>query len=177
MAAIVYFVSEDDIKKYTPVSLNVETSIIKKAIIDAQQINIQQVLGSLLYKKIDSLVVGGPAVMNLPVNANYKTLFDEYIFNCTIHWTLVEILPYARFKIMNVGVNTQNSDNSTTAGFDEFKYVSGLLKNKAEFFTTRMKDYLVANYTLFPEYSYCDSKCDGELPADKNTYFNGIEFY
>lgn len=172
--ATVYFVTTDDVSKYTPVNLNCEVSIIKKAILDAQQLKIQDVLGSKLYKKIEALIISG---IEESGNAVYKTLLDDYIFNCTLHWVLVEILPYSRFKIMNVGVNTQSSDNSQPAAFDEFKYLQTMLTNKAEFYTTRMKDFLVANYTDYPEYSDLSCECDGELSPNKTTYFSGIEFY
>lgn len=171
---LVYFVSNDDVKKYTPININVEESLVRKAILDAQHIKLQELLGSELYNKIEDLVISG---MTEDVNADYKTLYDDHIYNCTIQWTLVEILPYVRFKIVNKSVTLQNSENSTPAEFEEFKYFIALLTNKAEFYSKRMKDYLKANYTLFPEYNFCTGCDNGELKPSKGAYFSGIEFY
>lgn len=168
---IVYFITIDNLKKYTPINLNVEDSIVKKAILDAQKIKLQQDLGSCLYKKIEDLYISAfPAG-----NEKYQTLFDDYIYDYVIQWSLVEILPYVRYKIHNKGVNTQSSEETATADFEEYKYLLSLLTNKAEFYSARLKSFLIENVADYTEYSNC---CDcGDLSPAKTSYFSGIQFY
>lgn len=166
----IYFISETYIKKNSTVSLNVEPALINTAIIDAQVLHIQSVLGTKLYKKIENLIETN--TLSNPGNENYKLLLDDYIMATTLQWTIYECLPYIRFKIMNKSVNSQNSDNSTPIELEEMKFFMSNLRNKAEFYSQRMSDYICANITLFPEYKA--TQID-EMEPSSISYFSGIQ--
>lgn len=171
MANKVYFVSETYVKNNTPINLNVEQQLINLAIYDAQVLHVQMVLGSNLYKKLETLISTGD--ISDPANVNYKTLLDDYVQPAVAQWALAECIPYIRYKIMNKSVSGQNSDNSTPIDLEELKYLQASLSNKAEFYTQRVADYVMANMTLFPEYSTADS-IDDILP-ETNAYFSGMQ--
>lgn len=167
----VYFISEQYLKDNTSISMNVEPQLLNIAIQDAQNIHIQPLLGSSLYKKLVSLIVDG--TIGAIGNEKYKTLLDDYVVPATTQWALVECLPYIRWKIMNKSVLGQHSDNTTPAELEEIKFLKAELRNKAEFYGERIVKHLKANYTLYPEYTD-STNCENISPMD-NAYFGGIQ--
>jgi hypothetical protein len=171
MANKVYFVSDTFIKQNSIINLNVEPQLINLAIIDSQVLHIQMALGSDLYKKLETLISGGTISNNS--NVNYKTLLDDYVVPAVLQWTLFECIPYIRYKIMNKSVAGQSSDNSTPIELEELKYIQAQFSNKAEFYTQRLADYLLAHMTLFPEYTSADSIDD--IRPSTTQYFAGMQ--
>lgn len=169
--AKVYFITETYLKNNTPISLNIEQYLLNMAIIDAQELHIQNVLGSILYRKLKSIIKPDHTID--PSYANYKTLLIDYVNPALVQWTLYECLPYLRYKLMNKGVQSQNSDNSTSADLDELKYIQNTTMNRAEFYTQRLADYLLENYTLFPEYTAATDIDD--IKPSANSYFSGMQ--
>ncbi len=166
---IVYFISVDDLTKYSTVNTNVEPAIMRQAILDAQEIDLYQELGGQLYNKLSDLIISG-----MTSEPNYQELFDDYVYKVVIRYASVRVLNLDRFKIYNKGVNTMSSNNSEKVEFDEFLHFKQDLTNTAEFVVKRMKDYLTENASKFPEYTHC--KVDGTLGATNNDYFSGIMF-
>jgi len=170
MANKVYFVSESFVKENTPISLNVEPQLINLAIIDAQVLHLQIVLGSKLYKKLEDLIVAGTITDS--INAVYKTLLNDYVQPAVLQWTLVECIPYIRYKITNKSVGGQTSDNSVPMDLEELKYIQAQFTNKAEFYSQRVADYLLANMTLYPEYRSATDIDD--IRPESNAYCSGM---
>ncbi len=169
--AKVYFISETYFKNNTPVNMNVEPQLINIAIMDAQVLHIQTALGSKLYKKLEDLISSN--TIGLAANAKYKSLLDDLVRPAVVQWSLVESLAYIRYKIMNKTVGGQSSDNTTPIELEELKYLTAQLKNKAEFYTQRIVDYLCANSSDYPEYT-SGNAIDDILP-ETNAYFGGMQ--
>lgn len=167
----IHFISETVLKNNSPISLNVEPSLLNIAITDAQDMRIQNALGTNLYEKIKTLISTGD--ISTATYTTYKTLLDDYIVPATIYGALNECLNYVRYKVMNKGVMSQNSDNSTPLELEEVKYFQQNILNKAEFKEQRLIDYLIENSTLFPEYTAA-TNYDDISPAS-NSYFSGMQ--
>ncbi|MBQ2174993.1 MAG: hypothetical protein II453_08005, partial [Alphaproteobacteria bacterium] len=73
----IYLISTQMFKENLSVNDNVADYLINSAIRDAQTINLQQVCGTVLYRKILGLVENGTIAD--PSNEDYKLLLDEYI--------------------------------------------------------------------------------------------------
>ena len=101
-------------------------------------------------------------------------MYDDYIYPMLIKWTVVELLPFINFKVMNKSVGQQNSDNTTPIDLETLKYLINKERGKAEFLTKRIKDHIISNVGLFPEYMRVAKLED--MVADKTSYFCGIEF-
>lgn len=170
MAKRIYFLTVQRLKEKTPVNFNVEPQLITMSIDDAQEINIQQAVGTVLYKKLETLIENG--TIGETENAKYKTLLDDLIEPALIRWALVEILYFIRMKIQNKSVASENSDNSTPVDMKDLYSLKGSIKNKAEFYTERLINFLVANSSDYPEYSD-NSDCD-EIKPSKTQYSSGI---
>lgn len=168
---LTYFIGVSDLKDNTPINLNVDDKKLVMSIKDAQEIQIQQILGTNLYTKLKTLVKDNTITSG--TNTSYKLLLDEYIIPTLIKFALVECLPFTNFKIENKNLGNQSSDNSTPVELDELKYFISLNKDKAEYYAQRLTDYLIANSATYPEYT-TSTTCDQILP-NNSSYFCGIQ--
>ena len=147
----IYLISTKDLKDNTSINDNTADYLLNAAIRDAQTINVQQITGTVLYKKILQLVSDGS--IKSEENAKYKELLDEYIQPVIINYALLYAIPSVRFKIQNTGVVNQSSDNSQPTDIKDVQFVMEETRNKAEFYATLLSDHLKANYKMFPELS------------------------
>ena len=158
----IYLISTQMFKENLSVNDNVADYLINSAIRDAQTINLQQVCGTVLYRKILGLVENGTIAD--PSNEDYKLLLDEYIQPMVLTYAYVYALPNIRYKVMNVGVVNQSSDNSNPTDLKELQFIIDEAKNKAEYYATLLSDYLRANKDKYPEL-YGNKKFDEKRPT------------
>ena len=101
------FVTRHDISVFTAANGNVDNDKLLPRILIAQDIHIQNYLGTDLYNKIQADIVAGTLA------DPYLTLLNDYIKPMLLHWSMVEYLPYAGVNISNGGIYTKNPENST----------------------------------------------------------------
>jgi hypothetical protein len=169
---VVYFITEAELKENSPINLNVEPKLISLAIVDAQDIYIQDALGTLLYKKIIELVKSGD--IKTPTYIKYKFLLDEYIIPAVIYWSIVESLNYVRYKIMNKSVTTQASENTMPVELAEIKYFQDAMTNKAEHRSQRIINYL-SDCDVKPFYPEYDETTGQDISPSGNAFFSGMQ--
>lgn len=157
----IFLISTQDLKDYTVINDNVDDSLLHNAIQEAQDITLQQLLGTKLYKKI--LVLVNNDEINLPANAQYKTLIDEYCIKVVLYSALHRAIPVIHYKIVNKGITTQTSENSQTTTISEMEFLMNRVKNDLEFYSNRLASYLLANIQLYPEYMSA-TKIDEMIP-------------
>ena len=167
MATKAFYISTAKLKERTPLNLNIEDQLLTMNIWTSQEVYIQPLLGSDLYKKINADVIAGT------LSGNYKTLMDDYILPALEQYAMAESLLFIRYKIMNKSVLGQNSDNSAPVEQGELKYITGEIKNRAKFYAERLTGHLMANLTLFPEYTSNDDLDD--MQPETSAYFCGIQ--
>lgn len=154
----IFLVSTQDLKDYSVLNNNVDDSLLNNAILEAQEIELQELLGTKLYRKIMDLVINDE--INLPENSNYKYVLDEYCTKVVIYAALHRSIPYIHYKLVNKGVTTQSSDYSQTTSIAEMEFIMDKIKNDMEFFSNRLTRYLLAHITIFPEYMSANSLDD-----------------
>ena len=120
----------------------------------AQDIHIQNYLGTDLYVKIQAEIVAGTL-------ANpYLALLNDYIKPMLLHWSMVEYLPYAGVNIANGGIYTKNPENSTALTKEHVDSLVERSRTTAQFYTNRFIDWMTNNAAgLIPEY-YSNSQED-----------------
>lgn len=165
-----YLISCDYLKSHTSINNNVDNTLLNNAIWEAQTIHIQQITGSELYNKVIDLVVSGD--IQLPANSGYKNLLDDFLQPTIAYWAWYESIPYVSFKIVNKGVELQNSDYSNNTQLNQMEYLRDEIRNKAEFYSQRMVTYLKNNRSSYPEYN----SGHDDLNPTNNQYFSGIQF-
>lgn len=167
-----YLISTEFLKAHTIINNNVTDELLNNAIFEAQVIHIQQTIGTKLYDKLLTLVRTND--IHQPQYADYKNLLDGYVMECTAYWALYECLPYIRYKVVNKGVETQNSEWSNGVDLQELNRLQESIADKAQFFTRRLSDFILQNRNLYPEY-IMNNKID-ELHPNGGEYFSGFQF-
>lgn len=145
-----YFISDTAIKDSTILNENVDPKLIGPAIIEAQDMHIQTIIGSELYNAIDTMI--GNHSISGTTNANYKLLLDTYIQPALKYYTLAELVLPMSFKLMNKSIASRSSENASPINVDDFALVRETFMNKAEFYATRLMNYLLDNRNTYPEY-------------------------
>jgi hypothetical protein len=140
------FITRDDIVRYTALNGNVDTDKFIQFIKIAQDIHIQNYLGTKLFQKLQADIIAGTLA------GNYQTLVTTYVKPMLIHWGMVEYLPFAAYTIANKGVYKHSSENSENVDKNEVDYLLEKERSIAQNYTQRFIDYMAFNQTLFPEY-------------------------
>jgi len=148
------FVTRHDISVFTAANGNVDNDKLLPRILIAQDIHIQNYLGTDLYNKIQADIVGSSLV------DPYLSLLNDYIKPMLLHWSMVEYLPYAGVNIANGGIYTKNPENSTALSKEQIDSLIERSRTTAQFYTNRFIDFMQNNAAgLIPEY-YSNSQED-----------------
>lgn len=156
MRTDVLLISEEYLKQRSLINDNVDACYIAPAIIDAQEIHLQQLIGTQLLSKIYTLV----ADEQLDANPNYKTLLEQYIQPYLVYEVQSEILTGLYAKIRNQGVVNYVDTNTTQMTIADINFLKSDFKTKASFEADRMCKYIIANARNYPEWGRCESVAD-----------------
>jgi hypothetical protein len=156
------FITREDIVKYTALNGSIDESKFIQFIKIAQDIHIQNYLGTKLYDKINDDIVAGTLA------SPYTTLLSKYIKPMVIHWAMVEYLPYSAYTIANKGVYKHNSENSTNVEKNEVDFLIEKERDVAQHYTNRFLDYICYNTATFPEYN---TNSNGDMFPDSEANF------
>ena len=156
------FISRDDIIKFTVLNGNIDTDKFIQFIKIAQDIHIQNYLGTRLFNRLNDDIV------NDDLTEPYTTLLTTYIKPMLIHWAMVEFLPYAAYTVANKGVFKHNSENSSNVDKNEIDFLIAKERDVAQSYTNRFIDYMCFNQVSFPEYN---ANSNADVFPDKSADF------
>lgn len=157
-------ITRKDLVKYTAVNGNVDTDKFIQFIKIAQDIHIQNYLGSKLLNKIKSEIVANT------LSGNYLSLLETYVKPMLIHWAMVEYLPFAAYTIANKGVYKHGSENSENVEKNEVDFLVEKQRQIAEHYTERFISYMSYNQSNYPEYN---TNSNGDIYPDNDSVFGG----
>jgi len=141
-------ISEAKLRQFTDLNNNVDSSLLTNAIRTAQDIELQRVLGTVLYNKILSDVDGGT------ISGDYKDLLDNWIQDFLLYASLYEALEYIYLRPRNNGlVKPTGGDYSVDADLTLYDRKRQSTRNKKEFYGERLVDHLIQYQANFPEYT------------------------
>tara|TARA_R110000823_G_C15949644_1_gene501503 strand:+ start:6566 stop:7066 length:501 start_codon:yes stop_codon:yes gene_type:complete len=158
------FISTNDLVKYTILNGNVDPDTYTQFIFQAQQVHIQNFLGTKLYNKINNDIVAGT------LTDPYLTLLNDYIKLMVVWWSMVEFMPYSAIKISEKGVYKHNSENSINVDKSEIDFLTEKARDTAQSYTNRFIDYMTFNQVSFPEYN---ANSNADVYPDKDANFVG----
>lgn len=162
--ATALFISRTDLVRNSILDGNLDTDKFEQYIRIAQQIEIQNYLGTDLYNRISNDII------NDTLTGNYLSLVNNYVQPMLIHYGLMRYYPTAAYQIKNGGVYKHQSENAESVSKDEIDYLVQQSRDVAEYYTKRFIDYMSFNQTLFPEYT---SNTNNDIYPDTNDLFNG----
>jgi len=159
------FITRKDLVKFTAVNGNVDTDKFIQFIKIAQDIHIQNYLGTDLFEDLQGHIEG-----NTLANDNLA-LVTTYIKPMLIHWAMVEYLPFAAYTIANKGVFKHSSENAQNVDKNEIDFLIEKERNIAQYYTERFIEYMSFNASSkFPKY-YTNTNDD--VYPDKDASFEG----
>jgi len=159
------FIKRSDLVNNTALSGSIDTDKFIQFIKIAQDIHIQNYLGTDLYNKISADIIADT------LSGDYLTLVNDYIEPMLIHFAMTEYLPFAAYTIANGGVYKKGAENSSNVSKEEVDSLISKERDYAEYYTQRFIDYMSFNaQSKFPEYY---SNNNEEIYPDKNALFNG----
>lgn len=145
--ATAIFIKREDLVRNTALSGNTDTDKFLQFIKIAQQIHIQNYLGTKLYDKISADIIAGT------LSGNYLSLVNDYVQPMLIHFAMMEYMPFAAYTIGNGGVYKHNSENSTGVEKGEVDYLVEKSRKTAEYYVQRFVDYMSFHQSDYPEYN------------------------
>lgn len=141
------FISRTDLVKNSILDGNTDTDRFIQFIKLAQEIHLQNYLGTKLYNRISSDII------NDTLTGDYLELVTDYIQPMLIHYAMVDYLPFAAYQVKNGGVFKHNSENAETVNKDEVDFLVQKQRDFAEYYTRRFVDFICFDNTKFPEYT------------------------
>jgi len=145
-----FLISETVFRTYTDVNQNIDSALIKNAIREAQDITLQQTIGTLLYDKIIDIVDANE--MDLPANSAYKTLLNDYIQDALIYAAYWYSLDAIYLRSRNNGlIQPTGGENSDGVDRTLYNVKRESVKNKLEYYLNRLTAYIIEEESSYPE--------------------------
>jgi len=145
--ATILFITPNDLKQNTILNGNVDTDLFIQFIKIAQQMHVQNYLGTKLYKKITK------DIEDDDLTGDYLDLVNDYVQPMLIHYAMVDYLPFANYQIRNGGVFKHRSENSESTTKEELDILVQKHRTFGDFYAKRFVDYMaIYASSMFPEY-------------------------
>ena len=164
--ATVLFINRTDLVRNSIIDGNVDSDKYLPFLKLAQEVHIQNYLGTQMY---NSLTVAIPNI-DLPANARWKTLLDDYVVPMLIWFSQVEYIPFASYQLRNGGMMKHRSENSDTVSKEEVDFLVEKARTNAEWYSRRFIDFMSFNETTYPEYT---SNVNNDIYPSYDATFNG----
>lgn len=164
-------ISENKLKAFTNVNKNVDIDTIRAEIGIAQDIHLQNLLGTLFYDHLlDQISATGNTF-----NADELVLVNDYIADYLIQTAYYEMIPHLHYRTMNRGIVKGDMESATGVDIETMKYLRTIQKQRADFYMMRLQDYLITGrgQNKFPQYN-TQSTIDGMLPNKSDKYNSPI---
>jgi len=158
-------ITRKDVVKFTAMNGAVDTDKFIQYIKIAQDVHVQNYLGTDLLESIQAKIIAGT------LTGDYLSLVTDYVKPLLCHWAMVEYLPFAAYTIANKGVYKHSSENAENVSKEEVDFLIEKERTTAQYYTDRFIDYMSFNAsTRFPEYY---SNNNNDIYPDKDANFSG----
>lgn len=167
----VLLISEIKLKNFTNINKNVDMDVLKAEVQIAQDIDLQTILGTKFYNHLLSQV----SATGNTFNADETILVNQYIQPFLIQTAYFNAIPHLMYRTLNRGIQEGQNEFGSPVDIETMKYLRSLQKQRADFYMTRLQDYLLIGrgQNKFPDY-VTQSTIDGMIPDRSQKYNNGI---
>jgi hypothetical protein len=164
------FVTRNDIIKTSPLQGSIDSDRLLPFIKTAQEKYILNLLGTVLYYKLQADVETGT-----PFTGIYDVLMTDHIKPTLIWYSVVEYLPFSGVQFKSEGAVKHQSEQSQAVGKTEIDYLVQKSSDNAEWYSTRMQNFLIAySPNDIPEFYQSVGNATQIYPDQTNQYFSGI---
>jgi hypothetical protein len=163
------FITRNDIIKTSPLQGSIDADRLLPFIKTAQEKYILNILGTVLYYKLQADVEAGT-----PFTGIYEILMEDHIKPTLIWYSVVEYLPFSAVQFKSEGAVKHQSEQSQAVSKTEVDYLVQKSQDNAEWYVTRMQNFLIAYNNQIPEFYESVGNATQIYPDQTNQYFSGI---
>lgn len=150
----------DYVRGITYIDNNLPDKYLLSAMREAQNVGLQQIVGTKMYKKLQQMVVDG-SIEEIE-NIAYKELLDESQLYLA-YKTVANLCLITNVKISAGGLQQTSDENLTVLNINDTFTVEKHINDKADFFAKRLQGYIIQHIDNLPEIG--ESKCT-EMEAE-----------
>tara|TARA_R110001599_G_scaffold25985_1_gene92116 strand:- start:132 stop:641 length:510 start_codon:yes stop_codon:yes gene_type:complete len=165
--ATVLFINRTDLVRNSIIDGNVDTDKFIQFVKIAQEIDIQQIIGTQMYEGLTAAIVAG---IDLPANARWKIILDDYIVSMLIWYAQSNYYPFSAYQLKNGGLYKHTAENSQSVDKNEVDYLVEKARTNAEWYSRRFIDFMCFNQSTYPEYT---SNVNDDIYPSYEATFNG----
>lgn len=167
--AYALFITRNDIIKNTPLNGSIDADKLLPFVRTAQEKQMLNLLGTVLYYKLQADILAGT-----PFTGYYEDLMNDHIKPTLIWYSVVEYVPFSQISFKSEGAVKHLSDQSVAPSQKEIDYLKEQARQNADWYATRLQNYLIAYSNQIPEYLESVGNMTQIYPDMANTYFGGI---
>jgi hypothetical protein len=156
------FITEKQLKDASLINENVSMVKLRPTVIMCQEMHIQPIIGSDLYKELQTQIIGNSLT---PEN---EDLLSDYIQPCLQMYVQMEFPMAFGFQLRNKNVERGSDQNSSMASVSELQRLIDYYRGKAEWYAERTTRFILANITDYPAYQSPSGQIDTILPNARN---------
>jgi len=160
------FINRTDLVRNSIIDGNISTDKFIQFVKIAQEIDVQQIMGTDLYNGLSA------AMPNIDdaANARWKTILDDYIVPMLIWYAQSNYYPFAAYQVKQGGVFKHTSENSISVDKNEVDFLVEKARTNAEWYSRRFIDFMSFNQATYPEYT---SNTNDDIYPSYDSTFNG----
>ena len=140
-------ITREELLERTPLGGNIDNDKITPHILTAQDIHVQNILGTKLYDDIVLQVEDGS------IAGDNLLLWEKYIKPVLCHYAASDFYLFHAYTIANGGVYRHQSENSFTPDLSEVQVLHDEQKNKAVHYRSMIVDFLCHYSYKYPAYT------------------------
>lgn len=168
--AYALFITRNDIIKQTPLQGAIDADKLLPFIRTAQDKYMLNLLGTVLFDKLQDDITN-----DTPFTGVYLTLMEDYVKPTLIWYACVEYIPFSGISFKSEGSFKHQSEQSISPGKNEIDYLLNKALNNADYYATRLQDYLIAKTPQIPEFLQSTGDATQVWPDQTNQYYGGLE--
>ena len=160
------FINRTDLVRNSILDANISTDKFIQFVKIAQEIDVQQIMGTDLYNGLSA------AMPNIEDSSNvrWKTILDDYIVPMLIWYAQSNYYPFAAYQVKQGGVFKHTSKNSISVDKNEVDFLVEKARTNAEWYSRRFIDFMSFNQATYPEYT---SNSNDDIYPSYDSTFNG----
>lgn len=163
-----YFIHPNELKQNAFLDENVDDKLITNCISIAQDLHILPYIGTGLYDELRTQIGAGT------LTALNTTLLSTYIVPAMRFWTLYELVEPMNWKLTNKAIMEKSSENSKPISPDKmFNSLKSKWENIAQWYTERLKKYLLENQASYPLFTNPGNGVDTIHPSAESAFTGG----
>jgi hypothetical protein len=137
----------------------------------AQDKYILNLLGTVLFYKLQAEIAAGTFNQ---LDEYYQDLMKEHIKPTLIWYAVVEYLPFSGVQFKSEGAVKHETETAKSVTKNEVDYLLQKSMSNADYYATRMQNYLISFSNQIPEYYESVGNQTQIYPDMGNAYFGGI---